>query len=91
MILQALNGYYDRMVSEPGCWDARFRHQCGKYFLCCGAWCGWRSERNGGSAGAEGKKLRPRKMPVPAAVTRTSGVKANFLWDKASLCIRCRL
>jgi CRISPR-associated protein Csd1 len=31
-----------------------------------------------------GDKLRPRMMPAPAAVTRTSGVKANFLWDKAS-------
>lgn len=31
-----------------------------------------------------GKKLVPRKIPVPAAVTRTSGIKANYLWDKSS-------
>ncbi len=31
-----------------------------------------------------GKKLIPRKMPVPAAVTRTSGIKSNYLWDKSS-------
>lgn len=31
-----------------------------------------------------GRKKVPRKMPVPAAVTRTSGIKANFLWDKAA-------
>lgn len=30
------------------------------------------------------QKLRPRKIAVPAAVTRTSGVKANFLWDKTA-------
>lgn len=32
----------------------------------------------------EGTRKLPRKIPVPAAVTRTSGIKANFLWDKAA-------
>ena len=33
-----------------------------------------------------GKKtvLRPRKMELPAAVTRSSGVVPNFLWDNSS-------
>lgn len=31
----------------------------------------------------EGKKLVGRKFLVPAAVSRTVGVKANLLWDKA--------
>ena len=33
-----------------------------------------------------GKKtvLRPRKMELPAAVTRSSGVQPNFLWDHSS-------
>ena len=30
------------------------------------------------------KKLVPRKIPVPAAVTRTSKPMANYLWDKSS-------
>lgn len=32
----------------------------------------------------EGKKMVARKLAVPAAVTRTSGIKANFLWDKSA-------
>lgn len=35
----------------------------------------------------EKQKLLPRKLAVPAAVTRTSGIKANFLWDKSSYVI----
>ena len=31
-----------------------------------------------------GKKPRPRALPVPQAVKRTSGVAANFLWDKTA-------
>ena len=33
-----------------------------------------------------GKKtvLRPRKMELPAAITRSSGVQPNFLWDNSS-------
>ena len=30
------------------------------------------------------KVLRPRKMELPAAVTRSSGVLPNFLWDNSS-------
>ncbi|WP_417599336.1 type I-C CRISPR-associated protein Cas8c/Csd1 [Pararhodobacter oceanensis] len=29
-------------------------------------------------------KMQPRMMSVPAAVTRTAGVKSNLLWDKTS-------
>ena len=31
-----------------------------------------------------GKKKLPRQMLVPQAIKRTSGVAANFLWDKTS-------
>lgn len=31
-----------------------------------------------------GNKPRPRALPVPQAVKRTSGVAANFLWDKTA-------
>lgn len=30
------------------------------------------------------KKPRPKLMNVPQAVKRTSGIKPNFLWDKAA-------
>ena len=33
---------------------------------------------------AKGKKMVPRPLKVPAAFKRTSGVKANRLWDKTS-------
>jgi len=31
-----------------------------------------------------GKKPQPKLLAVPQAVKRTSGIKSNFLWDKAS-------
>ncbi len=84
MILQALKDYYDRMVQDP---DAQMPAlgtsvENISFALVLGI--------DGDLLAIEdlreqaGKKLRPRKMPVPAAVTRTSGIKANFLWDKAS-------
>ena len=84
MILQALKNYYDRMVADP---DAQMPAlgtsvESISFALVLG--------QDGDLLAIEdlreqaGKKLRPRIMPVPAAVTRTSGIKANFLWDKAS-------
>lgn len=35
-------------------------------------------------AEGEGRKLRPRLLAVPQPAKRTSGISANFLWDKAS-------
>lgn len=84
MILHALNGYYERMLNTPDSGTPSFGTSLENisFALVLG--------EDGTLRGVEdlrepdGKKLRPRKMPVPAAVTRTSGVKANFLWDKAS-------
>jgi CRISPR-associated protein Csd1 len=84
MILHALNGYYERMLAAPDSGMPAFGTSIENisFALVLG--------EDGTLRGIEdlretdGKKLRPRKMPVPAAVTRTSGVKANFLWDKAS-------
>ncbi len=84
MILHALNGYYERMLNTPDSGMPSFGTSLENisFALVLG--------NDGTLRGVEdlrepdGKKLRPRKMPVPAAVTRTSGVKANFLWDKAS-------
>lgn len=84
MILHALNGYYERMLATPGSGMPAFGTSIENISFALvlgedGTLRGIEDLRE-----TEGKKLRPRKMPVPAAVTRTSGVKANFLWDKAS-------
>ncbi len=84
MILHALNGYYERMLNTPDSGMPAFGTSIENIFfaLVLG--------EDGSLRGVEplyeldGKKPRPRKIPVPAAVTRTSGVKANFIWDKAS-------
>jgi CRISPR-associated protein Csd1 len=84
MILHALNGYYERMLNEPDSGMPVYGTSIENisFALVLGEDGSLRAiedlrEQNG-------TKLRPRKMPVPAAVTRTSGVKANFLWDKAA-------
>lgn len=84
MMLHALNGYYERMLDEPGSAMPSYGTSIENisFALVLGADGSLRAiedlrEQNG-------KNLRPRKMPVPAAVTRTSGIKANFLWDKAA-------
>jgi len=33
---------------------------------------------------ADGKRMVPRQLDVPAAIKRSSGVASNFLWDKTS-------
>jgi CRISPR-associated protein Csd1 len=84
MILHALNGYYERMLNTPGSGMPSFGTSLENisFALVLG--------EDGTLRGVEdlreqnGKNLRPRRMPVPAAVTRTSGIKANFLWDKTS-------
>jgi len=84
MILHALNGYYHRMLDDPDTEMPAYGTSIENisYALVLG---------EDGSLQAiedlrvgEGNTSRPRKLPVPAAVTRTSGVKANFLWDKAA-------
>lgn len=84
MILQALNSYYHRLAAESDSGMPPFGTSIEKVSFAVIL----------DSAGSlkdivelrekNGKKLNPREMPVPAAVTRTSGVKANFLWDKAA-------
>ncbi len=84
MILHALNSYYERMLADPGSDMPSFGTSIENisFALVLG--------EDGSLRNVEplyeldGKKQRPKKIPVPAAVTRTSGVKANFLWDKAS-------
>lgn len=86
MILQALTGLFEDLVqqgkiSKPGWAPAKI-----SYALCI--------DGNGALTQLipqfveeqAGKKtvLRPRKMDMPAAVTRSSGILPNFLWDNSS-------
>lgn len=84
MILHALNSYYQRMLDDPEAEMPAFGTSVeGISFALVLGEDGSLLEIEDLRVG-EGKKVRPRKIPVPAAVTRTSGVKANFIWDKAA-------
>lgn len=84
MMLHALNGYYERMLNDPEADMPSYGTSIENvsFALVLG--------EDGSLRAIEdlrieyGSTKRPRKIPVPAAVTRTSGIKANFLWDKAA-------
>lgn len=84
MILHALNSYYERMLSTPGSEMPAFGTSIENISFALVLGEDGTLHNVEPLYEYEGKKQRPRKIPVPAAVTRTSGVKANFLWDKAS-------
>ena len=84
MILQALNSYYERVAEDAESGMPAYGTSIEKISFALiidnsGILKGMDDLRE-----QSGKKLIPRQIPVPAAVTRTSGVKANFLWDKAA-------
>lgn len=84
MILQALNSYYERLASDsesgmPPYGTSVENISFALVLATDGTLRGVEDLRE-----QSGTKLWPRKMPVPVAVTRTSGVKANFLWDKTA-------
>lgn len=84
MILHALNSYYERMLATTGSDMPAFGTSIENisFALVLGEDGSLREMEP--LYELEGRRQRPSKIPVPAAVTRTSGVKANFLWDKAS-------
>ena len=83
MILQALCDYYQRKADDPesGIAPEGFSREQIPFLI--------RLTSDGNLIGIEdtriqdGKKLVGRKFLVPAAVSRTAGIKANLLWDKA--------
>lgn len=84
MMLHALNAYYARMRANPNTQMPAFGTSVENISFALvlaedGRLCGIDDLRE-----EDGGKRRPRKMPVPAAVTRTSGTKSNFIWDKAA-------
>lgn len=84
MILQALNHYYHRMLDDPNSDMPPYGTSIENISFALVINNNGELEDIEDLRVVEGKTLRPRKMAVPAAVTRTSGVKANYLWDKAS-------
>lgn len=84
MILQELHRYYERKTDEPDTTMPSFGTSVENisYALVLnedGELLDIEDLRN-----QEGRQLRPRKMIVPAAEKKASGIKPNFLWDSTS-------
>ncbi|MDO3377604.1 type I-C CRISPR-associated protein Cas8c/Csd1 [Geoalkalibacter halelectricus] len=84
MILQALNGYYERMAENPDSGMPPFGTSIESISFALVLDVNGVLQNVEDLREIENGKARARKLPVPAAVTRTSGVKSNFLWDKSS-------
>lgn len=84
MILQALNDYYERLADDPGSGIPPFGTSMENISFAVVL------AADGTLKGVEdlreqnGNQLRPRKLIVPAAEKKASGIKANFLWDNTS-------
>ncbi len=81
-ILQALHSYYDRMAArgeaeKPG-WSRE------KISFCIVLSDVGEPIQVLDIRDQNGPQARPRLLEVPAAVTRTVGIKPNFLWDKTA-------
>ena len=86
MILQALTRYYEDLlargdIAEPGWAPAKI-----SFALCIGESGALRQVVPTMHEEPAGKKtvVRPNVMSLPAAVKRTAGVAANFLWDNSA-------
>ena len=84
MILQELNRYYERKVAEPESTIPLYGTSVENISFALvldeeGELLDIEDLRK-----QEGTQLRPRKMVVPAAEKKASGVKPNFLWDSTS-------
>jgi len=81
-ILQALNGYYDRMAARGEAEPPGYSREKIGYVILLSP--------DGGVVDVQdirdttGKKPAPRLMDVPAAKKRSSGITANRLWDKTA-------
>jgi CRISPR-associated protein Csd1 len=79
MILQALNGYYERLLTDPEVDISEFGFgRQGVHFALT-------IDRNGKLVGRpldlRDEKGRPRRTEVPGPAVRTVGVVPNFAWD----------
>lgn len=89
MILHALNGYYERMldVNDSGMPSFGTSLENISFALVLAEDGTLRDVED--LREQDGKKLRPRKLPVPAAEKKASGIKANFLWDATGYVLGC--
>jgi CRISPR-associated protein Csd1 len=81
-ILQALNGYYDRMAARGEAEPPGYSREKISYAILLapdGAVAAVNDIRD-----TTGKKPAPIMMNVPAGVKRTAGIATNKLWDKSS-------
>ncbi|MBM9614800.1 type I-C CRISPR-associated protein Cas8c/Csd1 [Desulfobulbus rhabdoformis] len=84
MILQELNRYYERKASDPESTIPSYGTSVENISFALVL------NESGELLEVEdlrqqkGKNLRPRKMIVPAAEKKASGIKPNFLWDSTS-------
>lgn len=84
MILQELNRYYERKAAEPQATIPSYGTSVENISFALVL------NENGELLDVEdlrlqnGRQLRPRKMVVPAAEKKASGIKPNFLWDSTS-------
>jgi CRISPR-associated protein Csd1 len=84
MILQALNNYYQRMLDDPEAGMPAFGTSIENisFALVLGEDGSLRDIED--LRNQVGNNHRPRKMHVPAAEKKASGIRANFLWDTTS-------
>ncbi len=81
-ILQALDGYYDRMAGRGEAEPPGFSRERISFAIVLSA--------QGQPVDVldlrvqSGRKLQPKQLEVPAAVKRTAGIASNLLWDKTS-------
>ncbi|MBV5329515.1 MAG: type I-C CRISPR-associated protein Cas8c/Csd1, partial [Chlorobium sp.] len=87
MILQALNGYYERMANDPNSGMPPFGTSLENISFALVLAVDGTLKDVEDLREKDGNKLRPRKLPVPAAEKKASGIKANFLWDSTSYVI----
>ena len=81
MILQALNGYYERKAADPESTVAPQGWEWKEipYLIVINK--GGRFVAINDTREGEGKVKRARRFLVPQSVKRASGIKANLLWD----------
>ena len=81
-VLQALDGYYTRMVARGDAEAPGFSREKISFAVLLSSQ--GEPVRVQDLRDASGRKRVPRLLEVPAAVTRTAGIKPNLLWDKTA-------
>lgn len=84
MILQELNSYYERKAAEPDATIPSYGSSVENISFALVLNKEGKLQEIEDLREAVGNKKRPRKMVVPAAEKKASGIKANFLWDSTN-------